>query len=40
MDVIEELKCLGKFTQEKKSGVGIGRGQLGGSGWWGGSGLM
>ena len=28
MDVIEELKFLGKFTKKK--------GQVGGSGWWGG----
>ena len=41
MDVCEELKFLGKFTQ-KKIGWG-GRGQVGGgggggSGWWGGGG--
>ena len=41
MDVNEELKFLGKFTQKKfggGGGVGSGGGQLGGSGWWGGQG--
>ena len=33
MDVIEELKFLGKFTQKKNSGRG------GGSGWGGGGGV-
>ena len=38
MDVIEELKFLGKFT--KKMGGGVGDvGWVGGSGWWGGGGL-
>ena len=31
VDVIEELKFLGKFTKKK-----LGRGVGGGSGWWGG----
>ena len=36
MDVIEELKFLGKFTK-KKSGGGGGRAESGGGqvGWWG-----
>ena len=37
VDVIEELKFLGKFTQKNRGRVG--RGQVGGSGWWGGQGL-
>ena len=35
MDVNEELKFLGKFTQKMGGGVGRGGGQVGGSGWWG-----
>ena len=31
MDVIDGLKFLGKFTQ--KNGGGVGRGQVGWSGW-------
>ena len=34
MDVNEELKFLGKFTKKNFEGGG-GRGQVGGSGWWG-----
>ena len=34
MDVIEELKFWGKFTQKNFRGVGLGGG--GGSGWGGG----
>ena len=34
MDVNEELKFLGKFTQKIGGGVGRG-GSGGGSGWWG-----
>ena len=37
MDVIEELKFLGKFTQKKIRGR-VGRGQVWGSGWWWGQG--
>ena len=32
MDVIDGLKFLGKFTQ-KNGGGGVGRGQVGWSGW-------
>ena len=39
VDVIEELKFLGKFTKKKLGGSGTGVGS-GGSGWWGGSGWM
>ena len=35
MDVYEELKFLGNFTQKSRRGGGGGSG--GGSGWWGGS---
>ena len=38
VDVNEELKFLGKFTQKKSVGVGSGGGQVGGSGLWGGQG--
>ena len=38
MDVIEELKFLGKFTKKKKFGVGGWSGEGGGSGWWRGQG--
>ena len=38
VDVIEELKFLGKFTQKKSGGGGVGSGggggvRVGGSGW-------
>ena len=33
VDVIEELKCLGKFTKKEFGGWGDGRGHVGGSGW-------
>ena len=35
MDVNEELKFLGKFTQKKSGGCRERRGSGGGSGWWG-----
>ena len=35
MDVIEELKFLGKFTKKTFRGVGGVGGWVGGSGWWG-----
>ena len=40
MDVNDELKFLGKFTQKNLGGGGVdsGGGQFGGSGWWGGQG--
>ena len=37
MDVIEELKFLGKFKKKKiEGGGGLGREGGGGLGWWGG----
>ena len=38
MDVIEELKFLGKFNKKKFQGGGVGLGGGGGSGWGGGQG--
>ena len=35
MDVNEELKFLGKFTQKNRGGGREGRGSGGGSDWWG-----
>ena len=40
MDVIEELKFLGKLTKKNRGGGGGREGSCGGSGWWGGSGWM